>query len=89
MEKKSEIDDKFVGRGRECRGGKRFRGLFQSTASSPSTTQKNWGRGRDIRLECKVVVQVLGHGGIAKRKGGFGEDFRWMILGGKGKGGGV
>ena len=26
------------------------------------------GRGRDIRLECKVVVQVLGHGGVAKGK---------------------
>ena len=37
-----------------------------------------WGRGRgegagDIRLECKVVVQV--HGGIVKGEGGFGENF--------------
>ena len=47
------------------------------------------GRGRDIRLESKVVVQVLGHGGIAKGKGGFGEDFRWMVLGGEEEGGGV
>ena len=47
------------------------------------------GRGRDIRLKCKVVVQVLGHSGIAKGKGGFGEDFRWMVLGGEEKGGGV
>ena len=47
------------------------------------------GRGRDIRLECKVVVQVLGHGGIAKGLGVFGEDFGWMVLGGEEKGGGV
>ena len=39
-----------------------------------------WGRGRggEIRFECKVVVQVLGHGGIAKGEGGVGEDFRWI-----------
>ena len=47
------------------------------------------GRGGDIRFECKVVVQVLGHDGIVKGEGGVGEDFRWMVLGGEKKGGGV
>ena len=49
-------------------GGGEVRGGFKAVGKR--------GRGRDIRLECKVVVQVLGHGGIAKGKGGFGEDFR-------------
>ena len=42
------------GRGGEVRGG------FKA----------EWGRGRgrDVWFECKVVVQVLGHGGIANRK---------------------
>ena len=47
------------------------------------------GKGRHIRLEWKVIIQVLCHGGIAKEEGGFGEDFRWMVLGGKEVGGGV
>ena len=58
-----------------------------------------WGRGGgggEVRGEFKVVGegkgqehQVLCHGGIAKGEGGVGEDFRWMVLGGKEKGGGV
>ena len=43
------------------------------------------GRGRDVRFECKVVVQVLGHGGIAKGEGGVEENFRWMAFGGEEK----
>ena len=63
------------GRGGEVRGG------FKA--------ERGRGRGRDVRFECKVVVQVLGHGGIAKGEGGVGEDLRWMVLGGEEKGGGV
>ena len=66
--------------GGEGRGGE-VRGRFKAVGRR--------GRGRDIRLECKVVVQVLGHGGVAKGKRGFGEDFRWMVLGGEEKRGGV
>ena len=53
-------------------------------------SRRNGGReGAGIRFKCKVVVQVLGHGGIVKGEGGVGEDFRWMVLGGEEKGGGV
>ena len=69
---------RWVGRGRWGRGeGGEVRGRFKAVGRR--------GRGRDIRLECKVVVQVLGHGGVAKGKRGFGEDFRWMVLGGEEK----
>ena len=73
-------------RKRERRGEKE--GKKEEVRGGFKTVGKR-GRGRDIRLECKVVVQVLGHDGIAKGKGGFGEDFRWMVLGGEEKGGGV
>ena len=56
--------EKWEGRGR----GGQVSGGFKAVGRR--------GRGRDIRLECKVTVQVLGHGGIAKGEGGFWRRFQ-------------
>ena len=70
--------EKWEGRGRWGRGGRtgEVRGGFKAVQGR--------GRGGDIGFQCKVVVQILSHCGIAK-----GEDFRWVVLGGEEKGGGV
>ena len=52
--------ERWEGRGRWGRGegGVEVRGGFKA--------ERGRGRGRDVWFECKVVVQVLCHGGIAK-----------------------
>ena len=68
----------WEGRGRWGKGrGGEVRGWFKAVGGR--------GRGGNIRFKCKVVVQVLGHGGIVNGGGGVGEDFGWMVLGGEEK----